>query len=146
MKGQTLKERILEKITIDKGGCWIWKGSKLKKDSGSYGQLRIGTRKDNHLFRAHRISYEQFVGFLSKELEIDHLCKNTLCVNPKHLEPVTHLVNMQRAKHSLKTECKHGHTYTTKNLYLNPKGSRECRVCRKKRHDTAGGLNIIKIV
>lgn len=31
--------------------------------------------------------------------EIDHLCRNTKCVNVKHLEPVSHLENVRRGAH-----------------------------------------------
>jgi hypothetical protein len=32
----------------------------------------------------------------------------------------------------LKTHCKHGHELAGDNLYINPKGKRECRKCRRK--------------
>ena len=36
------------------------------------------------------------VGPIPDGREIDHLCRNHRCVNPDHLEPVTHLENMRR--------------------------------------------------
>jgi hypothetical protein len=34
-----------------------------------------------------------------------------------------------------KTHCKHGHEYTPENTYINPRGSRECQMCRRDRRD-----------
>ena len=131
-KIQTLKERILNKITKDDDGCWVWSGAKFKKNSGNYGQIRIGGRKDGKLVRAHKISYQEFVGEIPKGLELDHLCHNTLCVNPKHLEPVIHAENMKRRKDSNLPYCKHGHKYTPRTTYIRPdNGYRECKICRK---------------
>lgn len=45
---------------------------------------------------AHRAMYEQEVGPITEGLELDHLCRQTMCVNPSHLEPVTHAVNLRR--------------------------------------------------
>jgi hypothetical protein len=45
---------------------------------------------------AHRFYYEQHVGPIPEGLQLDHLCRNTRCVNPAHLEPVTGAENMRR--------------------------------------------------
>jgi hypothetical protein len=70
-------------------------------------------------------------------MHIDHLCRNTKCVNPEHLEPVTIRENLLRgigpsAKHAVKTHCPAGHEYSGDNLYVHPvKGMRYCRTCGK---------------
>lgn len=71
--------------------CWIWQGA---DDGGRYGRIfdRGQTRS------AHRVSYERRVGPIPDGLEIDHLCRVKMCINPAHLEPVTPLEN-QRRKH-----------------------------------------------
>ena len=127
-KLQDLETKLFKKIRIYKSGCWIWTGAKYKKTTGDYGQIRIGGK----LRKVHQISYEHFIGEIPKGLELDHLCKNTLCVNPKHLEPVTHKVNMERGKNATKTHCKRGHRYTTETTYIHLDGKRECRICKKK--------------
>lgn len=76
------------------GKCWIWLG---KRDRDGYGEIRISQGGRKFHARAHRASYETYVGPIPDGLEIDHLCGNTSCVNPRHLEPVTHAENMRRA-------------------------------------------------
>lgn len=104
------------------GGCWIWLGGQRK--DGRYGLYR-----GRH---AHRGVYELLVGPVPAGLELDHLCRNGLCVNPAHLEPVTHQVNVRRgigptAKNARKTACAQGHPYDKVERY----GGRRCRECQR---------------
>lgn len=69
--------------------CWIWTGALT---GAGYGNLKA----DGRWWCAHHISYILSVGPVPEGLELDHLCFNPPCVNPDHLEPVTHLVNVQR--------------------------------------------------
>uniref|UniRef100_A0A5Q5BL12 HNH endonuclease n=2 Tax=unclassified Mycobacterium TaxID=2642494 RepID=A0A5Q5BL12_MYCSS len=71
-------------------GCWLW-NRKRRKDG--YGRKSIDHSRE---IPAHRWVYEQHVGPIPDGLEIDHLCNNPPCVNPGHLEPVTHVENMLR--------------------------------------------------
>ena len=132
-KSQDLETKLLKKIDKQKNGCWIWIGAIFNKGTKSYGQIRIGPRDNNKVFRAHRITYEYYIGKIPKELELDHLCRNTLCVNPDHLEPVTHYENMRRGYWTTKTKCIHGHEYTKKNTFINIRGHRECKMCKRLR-------------
>ena len=127
------KVKILAKVSRNKNGCWVWIGAIFKKEHGNYGQMRVG-RGGGKLRRAHIVSYETFVGKISEGLELDHLCHNTLCVNPEHLEPVTHAENMKRRKDSNLPNCKHGHLYTPETTYINVRGRRECKTCIKLRY------------
>ena len=77
--------------------------------------------------------YEGIYGKLHKETVIDHLCRNKKCINPNHLEHVTHRMNILRgvglsAQHAKKTKCPKGHKYDK----VNSRGSRECSICRKE--------------
>ncbi len=99
-------------------GCWEWNGGINGAGYGSSGGRG-----------AHRIAYEMAFGPIPDGLEIDHLCRNTICVNPDHLEAVTKLENLIRSDcigsvNARRTVCKHGHEFTTL-----PDGSRRCLVC-----------------
>ncbi len=72
--------------------CWLWKGG-MTRGYGVYAVWR-GNRYRNT--RAHRVAYELTIGFIPVGLEIDHLCRVRNCVNPAHLEAVTHRENILR--------------------------------------------------
>ena len=76
--------------------CWLWLGARINRDSRpqkAYGQFRIHGSKR---ILAHVYAYELFVRQKSYLEELDHLCRNSQCVNPLHLEPVTHQTNLLR--------------------------------------------------
>lgn len=116
---------LFEKIKYDeKNDCWLWIGA--KDDCGyAVGQAKSFSRKS----RVHAIAYEFFIGTVPKNKELDHLCRVRNCVNPFHVEPVTHRENVQRgrlgditAKRQLsKTTCKNGHPYSEDNTYKAPR-------------------------
>ena len=107
--------------------CWEWTGAKNPK---GYGYMPAFGR--GH-YLAHRMSYELFVGPIPEGLELDHLCRNRGCVNPDHVEPVTHLENMRRGAFATRTLCVNGHHYDAVNTYIRPNGNRDCRVCVRER-------------
>jgi hypothetical protein len=55
------------------------------------------------------VAYRFWVGYIPTGKELDHLCRQPSCVNPLHLEAVTHTENMQRGAYSMKKVCKRGH-------------------------------------
>ena len=63
-------------------GCWNWTGHKAK---AGYGIVRW----DNRTYRAHRFIYEREVGPIPDDHALHHECRNTSCVNPAHLTPLT---------------------------------------------------------
>lgn len=79
MKKKTdIKTRILKRIKIDDNDCWLLPAS--KKNNG-YSKMRInGVNK-----RAHKVSWEVFVGPVPKGLLVLHHCDVRHCVNPAHL-------------------------------------------------------------
>lgn len=73
------------------GPCWIWTASLNK----GYGQAAWGT--PSKMRQAYKVAYELLVGPVPEGLDLDHLCETKPCVNPAHLEPVTHAENVRRA-------------------------------------------------
>ena len=111
-------------------GCWIW----LKPiDRYGYGVFSFGGRR----MKAHQFAYEFYKGTIPSELEPDHKCRVRCCVNPEHMEPVTHRENTMRGVSSAaingrKTHCKQGHAYDNHNTRLDAKsGFRNCRACNR---------------
>ncbi len=138
-----MKEWLSKKIQIDENNCWNWLGTKLKKESGSYGRIYMGDENNRKIKLAHVISYETFIGPIAIGLEIDHICRNTLCVNPDHLEQVTHTENMRRKPDYQAKSCRQGHLYTEENSYFNPvSNKRFCKTCKKLNSQKRKALKI----
>lgn len=115
-------------------GCWTWNGT---RDHHGYGKLS-SARGVFPTQYAHRISYLLTLGEIRDGLELDHLCRNPACVNPDHLEPVSHRENLLRgrgisATAARVTHCPAGHPYDEANTYRNAVGHRSCRACHRKR-------------
>lgn len=120
--------RLLAKtVCMTQTRCWEWVGS---RDEDGYGRQGVGS--SNRL--AHRLSYLIFVGPIPDGLELDHLCRNRACVNPDHLEPVTHRVNCLRGEAPRRTHCPRGHRYTAENTRpATATQGRKCRACERER-------------
>jgi hypothetical protein len=128
-------KRFWERIDKQPGdGCWIYQG---RRYSNGYGVTRIAG-----FWLAHRYAYSMLVGPIPDGLELDHLCRNRACVNPDHLEPVTHRENGLRgvgaaAVNARKTHCVRGHPLEGDNVYHPPDRPewRECVACRAARQE-----------
>lgn len=117
-----LPERIARRIESNADGCWLWTGQTNNRGYGI-------TSWDGRKTCAHRVVYRLLVGPIPDGLELDHLCRARLCLNPAHLEPVTHRVNVRRGGNTVKTTCLRGHPFTAENTYR-WRGARYCRTCR----------------
>lgn len=75
------------------GPCHIWTGARSRGQGNTawYGSFRVG----KHVVRAH-IFVCVVAGKMKPKWHVDHLCRNTLCVNEDHLEVVTPAVNCER--------------------------------------------------
>lgn len=112
--------------------CWPWRGAL----SNGYGRLRI----PGGSVQAHRLAYELLVGPIPADRELDHLCRNTVCCNPAHLEPVTKAENILRgygmaARWARRTHCERGHPLEGPEADVHMHGNtRVCRACTRARY------------
>lgn len=128
-------ERFAKKIALTDSGCIVWLAGIAGEGYGHFHTTQTPERKAQDVY-AHR-SYEHHVGPIPDGLHLDHLCRNRRCVNPDHLEPVTHRENTLRgigfgALNAAKTHCANDHAYTPANTYIDPLGYRHCRACRRR--------------
>ena len=112
--------------------CWIWTASVFRGPiQPGYGKYNI--KRKTH--SAHKFLWEAIHGKVPIKMHLDHLCRVRNCVNPAHLEIVTHKENILRglspsAFHAKKTHCINGHAFTDENTYRY-KNRRQCKACRK---------------
>ena len=83
-------------------GCIEWTGpiDPRPRPKGGYGRFKIvidGKRRETG---AHRAAWLVWCGDIPGDLMPDHLCRNSPCINVKHMELVTNAVNGQRGDHS----------------------------------------------
>jgi hypothetical protein len=91
-------DRLLTRFVVEPNGCWRWTRAST---TAGYGHFSIR----NVYYQAHLLMYILLVAPLPADLEPDHLCRNRACVNPNHLEFVTHAVNMRRGAPTRLTEA-----------------------------------------
>ena len=121
----TLPDAWKSRIVCDSNGCWLWTGV-VSRDG--YAQAFVNKKG----VALHREVYSRLVEEIPTGLEIDHLCRVRNCLNPEHMEPVTHAENMRRYSET-KTHCPQGHEYTQENTILdkrkNGRVGKRCRTC-----------------
>jgi hypothetical protein len=128
----TMFERFHQGYIITGSECWEWTKT---FDGKGYGVIYDDSRPRRPM-RAHRYGYTLATGDLAVGMDIDHICRNKKCVNPEHLEAVTHKENVLRglapnilAHHQ--NVCKRGHEMNDQNTYYRRNGTRQCRVCHR---------------
>lgn len=120
---EPLSDRFARKVVVIDSGCHLWLGT---RNGVGYGLFKVGRKN----IRAHRWIYEQTVGSIPTGLELDHLCRTPQCVNPEHLEAVTHAENVRRARLGVRqSHCRKGHQFAPENEYWLKNGSRTCLIC-----------------
>ena len=120
-------------VRKDADGCWRWLG---ERNPAGYGVLTSNLAGSRY---AHRTAYILTRGPVPEGLDLDHTCRTRRCVNPAHLDPVTHYVNMRRGKQANQTHCKWGHELSGDNLIIRERNNgkahtyRQCREGLRRR-------------
>lgn len=118
-----LRTRVADSIAdLSPDICWEWKGK--TNSVGRYGLIFAKLDGKTRTFLVHRLMY----GTVPDGLQLDHLCRNTVCCNPWHLDPVTHGENVRRYTATI-THCPRGHAYDDMNTAVHNR-RRVCLTCR----------------
>lgn len=129
-------ERFYRRVEIAPNGCHLWTGT-TSGSGARYGYFRPGTRASDPKIPAHRWIYEQLVGPIPDGLELDHVkdrgCISKLCVNPEHLEPVSHAENRRRSRLEVCRSGRHDLTVPA-NVRFDRQGNRRgCLPCKREK-------------
>lgn len=108
------------------GACIEWTGP--RQPGAGYG------RRGN--VYAHRIAFELARGPIPAGLVIDHLCRNTSCVNPDHLEAVTQGENVRRGVGTNHDRCRKGLHPWPESRRVKPSGKAYCKPCNDAHNHT----------
>lgn len=108
------------------GRCWLRSEGYQQKNGYSYISHTVDGKRKYYL--AHRISFVHYFGPIPDGLTIDHLCERPACVNPKHLQAVTHRQNVLRSRTNpyainARRTCEHG--------------QRRCPICKSQQRAAA---------
>ena len=128
-----LPQKYRDRIIVEaETACWLWQKNINKAGYGHYQPSFRGKT-----YRAHRLIFELVKGHIPDGLEIDHKCRVKNCVNPEHLELVTHAENCRRSPLNMlrKSHCRNGHEFDGENTLwvrgTNGRPYRQCRVCNR---------------
>lgn len=138
---RTVEERFWSKVNKngpipphrpDLGPCWIWTAGHIGPGYGSF--------RDGVMVLAHAVSARWAGKPLAPDQEWDHLCRQRPCVNPCHLEAVTHRENIRRgdsiaALSMNASEFKCGHSKKSEHAVQRGDGrGAYCRTCKVARN------------
>jgi len=95
--------RVMKRVEIASAGyktpCWLWTGplsgtpdGSREKRGGGYPRMTL----NSYTVAVHRVMYTHEYGYIPAKKQIDHKCRNRNCVNPRHLEMVSHKENCKR--------------------------------------------------
>lgn len=104
-------------------GCWIWTSYKYPNGYSKFCTNGV-------YMSGHKASYMFMYGDIPKGKEINHKCLRKDCVNPDHLEAVSHSENKLYSSRK-RIHCRNGHELTPENVYIRNRGDRDCRMCRR---------------
>jgi uncharacterized NAD-dependent epimerase/dehydratase family protein len=114
-------------------GCWIWAGAKT---GAGYGSVKIR----GHVYPAHRVSFEHFVGPVLEGLVVCHSCDVKLCVNPGHLWSGAQWENMRDMREKGRSRPQNG--VRNNNASLTEEDIRAIRASAERQVDLAARYGV----
>lgn len=123
--------RLWDRFVVTGNGCWEWQGA---KHLDRYGHLSLYSDTGMRPIGVHRITWELLVGPVPDGLQFDHLCRNSICANPTHLELVTGRENVLRgtspvAVNARRTHCVNNHDLSIEENVYRYGNRRRCKIC-----------------
>jgi hypothetical protein len=107
---ERIREKILARIVIDPvTGCWLWTGPTSGNTGRGAGYPRMSL--GGQTVAVHIAMWTNEHGYIPGKKELDHVCRNRLCVrpDPEHLELVTRKRNILRQWEARKAATLIGH-------------------------------------
>lgn len=115
------------------GSCWEWVRGYVSDDG--YGKIW-----HNGMWRnAHRVVFELTVGLKDPGSDVDHQCRNRLCVNPGHMIEATRKMNSENQS-IVSTRCSTGY----RGVYKMPSGRFAIRVGHNRSTVNGGTFDTIE--
>lgn len=99
---EQIQTKLLNRITVNDNGCWVWQGAKSKC---GYGYWTEGLHRP--MWRIHRLMWalthnEAMPRTKQAMTVIDHICNNKLCFRPSHLQKISQRENVRRSDKRIK--------------------------------------------
>ncbi|MHC2299196.1 hypothetical protein ACVJBD_003402 [Rhizobium mongolense] len=92
-----IRDKIMSRVVIDEvTGCWLWTGPTSGDEGRGAGYPRMSL--GGQTVAVHLVMWTNEHGYIPGKKELDHVCRNRLCVrpHPDHLELVTRKRNAIR--------------------------------------------------
>lgn len=90
---ETLFQKVMGRVRVASDGCYVWTGPDSGTGrGGGYPRMSV----DGATMAVHIVMWVIRNGPIPPKKQLDHLCNRRRCVNPDHLELVTHLKNQRR--------------------------------------------------
>lgn len=132
-----IEAAIIRRVSMESDDCWLWLGT---HNANGYARISVGRRS----MYVHRLAVLVFNGPFDPACDIDHLCRTPGCVNPAHLEAVTHRENQSRGMAGPRSHCVHGHEYTPENTRWRTSRGIPTRKCMTCSSSWKGGSNRVR--
>jgi hypothetical protein len=104
---ERIREKVAARVEIVEGPldtpCHLWTGPTSGSKGRGAGYPRMCL--DGGTMAVHIVMYVLEHGPIPPRKQIDHRCRNRLCVNTVHLEMVTHKENQRRRDEARRFEC-----------------------------------------